>query len=199
MQIDGIIVWRLRCHIVGMVDWFIKAFIWEIHPIFQDQIFENKFNIGGCNYKQVLPITKHTSAIFQKYVWKNHISSDLWMSLVLFQQDIHVQQLQGDVAQLNNAFYVFLRTSWWRLCHKKDKICVLDDMCVDIKSLDGFINNMYEAINMSKIALLVGQNWFQKMQLLSNYLSYLWIDFQTIIIPTSFPILLASLSIKIHL
>ncbi len=33
------------------------------------------------------------------------------MSLVLFQQDIHVQQLQGDVAQLNNAFYVFLRTS----------------------------------------------------------------------------------------
>lgn len=156
-----------------MVDWFIKAFIWEIHPIFQDQIFENKFNIGGCNYKQVLPITKHTSAIFQKYVWKNHISSDLWMSLVLFQQDIHVQQLQGDVAQLNNAFYVFLRTSWWRLCHKKDIICVLDDMCVDIKSLDGFINNMYEAINMSKIALLVGQNWFQKMQLLSNYLSYL--------------------------
>lgn len=70
-------------------------------------------------------------------------------------------------------FYVFLRTSWWRLCHKKDIICVLDDMCVDIKSLDGFINNIYESINMSKIALLVGQNWFQKMQLLSNYLSYL--------------------------
>jgi hypothetical protein len=121
------------------------------------------------------------------------------MSLMLFQQDICVQQLQGDVAQLNNAFYVFLRTSWQRLCHKKDIICVLEDMCVDIKSLDGFSNNIYKAINTSKIALLVGQNWFQKMQLLSNYLSYLWIDFQTIIIPTSLPILLASLSIKIHL
>jgi hypothetical protein len=76
-----------------------------------------------------------------------------------------IQQLEGGDAQEHNVFIQFLQVD--ESCdttynmNKDDMICVADDMCITLKSMDDLIDNIYEKLEQRHVEInyIVNKNY----------------------------------------
>ncbi len=83
-----------------------------------------------------------------------HLNINMW-----------IQQLEGGDAQEHNVFIQFLQVD--ESCdttynmNKDDMICVADDMCITLKSMDDLIDNIYEKLEQRHVEInyIVNKNY----------------------------------------
>ncbi len=80
-------------------------------------------------------------------------------------QHVWIQQLEGGDAQECNVFIQFSQVD--ESCdttynmNKDDMICVVDDMCITLKSMDDLIDNIYEKLEQRHVEInyIINKNY----------------------------------------
>jgi hypothetical protein len=105
--------------------------------------------LGAISNKFLSIVKIEIMRLLSKHVSRNHICGQ-HMEVMHLNINMWIQQLEGGDAQNIMFLIIFLQVD--ESCettytmNKDDMICVADDMCITLKSMDDLIDDIYEKL-----------------------------------------------------